>query len=308
MKFETVEKTVAVIGAGAVGLLYGSRLQKAGLKVQYQSRTMAGIRKLEVDSIWGKEDMEVEIFDSPTKMSPADIILITVKALPEIDYNSLIRPVWKASSVLVLLQNGIGNDEKIHSLFPSNPLIGGLAFVCVFRDQQAIHHLDYGRLVLAPYGKEKSIAKELADIFESVSVPVEVSENLRKARWQKLFWNIPFNPLSVILQASTEEMMNSKHAVQLCRDLMQETKQIANAEGHSISDDFIEDMLDKTRKMKPYKTSMLLDFENHRPMEVEAILGEPLRIANRQNIHAPKMETIYHQLSFLEERNSKMKG
>ena len=113
-------------------------------------------------------------------------------------------------------------------------------------------------------------------------------------------FNIPFNSLSVICQgANTRQMIEDKDINNLCYLLMKEVQSLAKAENHTIDDKSITDMIERTRKMKPYKTSMLLDFESKKTMEVEAILGEPIKIAKANNIKVPFMYSIYSILSFL---------
>ncbi len=72
-------------------------------------------------------------------------------------------------------------------------------------------------------------------------------------------------------------------------------------EGHRITNSMIKDLIDKTRKMNPYKTSMLLDYENNKPMEVEAIIGEPVRIAEKLKKSAPYLEAVYTILKFIDQ-------
>ena len=74
---------------------------------------------------------------------------------------------------------------------------------------------------------------------------------------------------------------------------MQDVVNIANALGHPVSASLIDANMTNTHAMPPYKTSMLLDFENHRPMEIEAILGNARRAAQRVNISVPYLDALY---------------
>lgn len=121
-----------------------------------------------------------------------------------------------------------------------------------------------------------------------------------QARWEKLTWNIPFNGLSVLLNATTDHMMADPGIRGLARELMQETAQAAAATGRCISPEFIEKMLLDTEKMKPYQTSMMLDYAARQPLELQAIFGNPLSAAG---IALPRISTLYRQLQFLDRRN-----
>ena len=90
---------------------------------------------------------------------------------------------------------------------------------------------------------------------------------------------------------------------QLCEQLMGEIVGAARACGVPVADAIIAKMLDHTLKMTPYRTSMKIDFDEHRPMEVEAIFGNPLRAAQSAGAAVPRLEMLYHLLQFLDAGN-----
>ena len=104
----------------------------------------------------------------------------------------------------------------------------------------------------------------------------------------------------LLLKANTKEMIEDENILQLAVELMKEVQMLASADNIIITDDDINSMIEKTKVMVPYKTSMLLDFEEHRPMEVEAILGEPLKFAKNAGIKVPHMEVLYAELKFFD--------
>jgi len=131
-----------------------------------------------------------------------------------------------------------------------------------------------------------------------------LAEDLLTARWKKLVWNIPFNGLSVVLGAATDEMIANKHTRALAEVLMNEVLLGAQAvHQRRISPGFVQEMLAATAKMKPYRTSMKLDYDAGRPLEVEAIFGTPLRLAQQAGASVPHLEMLYQQLKFLDARS-----
>jgi 2-dehydropantoate 2-reductase len=302
------KERIAVIGAGALGSFYGAKLQQAGYPVQYQTSLAEQIpnAKLRVQSIWGDFELPVEAFRDPQGMEAADLILIATKAIPDLDYSKLLSPIIKDSSALILLQNGINQEERLQEAFPRNVILGALAFTCIHRTSPGeIEHIDYGLIKLGPHKKEYALmGKRVAEIMDEAGIKVEFATHLRRLRWEKLLWNIPFNSLSVALGGvSTREMIASEHSLDLVYKLMHETWSIAKAEGINLNESLIDQMVENTQKMTPYKTSMLLDYENRRPMEVEAILGEPLTMAMRHRVRVDTIYTIYRLLHYLNEKN-----
>jgi 2-dehydropantoate 2-reductase len=105
------------------------------------------------------------------------------------------------------------------------------------------------------------------------------------------------------LNARTDELMAHPDSRALVEAIMMEVVEDARACGKIIPSSHIERMLANTVKMKPYATSMKLDFDHHQPMEIEAIFGNPLRAAQQAGVASPLLEMLYRQLAFLDVRN-----
>lgn len=302
---------VAVIGAGAVGAFYGARLQKNGCRVFYQSRYSADgddekTITLKVNSIWESFQLDAEFFSSVARMPRADLVILATKVLPGIDYAELIEPVLKPGSTIVVLQNGINIEETLMKTYTANPVVGALAFTCINRiDKNQIDHLDYGLIKLAAATEEyEPQAAEVYNLFSNAGIKTGLDRPLRKLRYEKLLWNVPFNSLSVVAGGvTTDKMIASEKLRELIFVLMQEVGALSNAEGYEVSEQSMHDMIERTENMSAYKTSMLLDYLAGRPMEVEAILGEPLRLAQQHGLNLPNMKAMYALLSFYNEKS-----
>ncbi len=143
----------------------------------------------------------------------------------------------------------------------------------------------------------------LEQVFKQAGVDCSATENVKQACWKKLVWNAPFNPLSVLGNAaSTKEIMQNEMTGKLARNIMQEIVKLAAKDGCLLSPQVIDQNLQDTLKMRPYKTSMLLDFENKRSMEVEAILGNAYNLAQEYKLSLPYLETIYSLLVLVNQK------
>jgi len=98
-------------------------------------------------------------------------------------------------------------------------------------------------------------------------------------------------------------MVDTPESLRLARQIMNEVCGIAAAAGCPLPNEIVQENIDGTRKMEPYKTSMLVDFEAGRPMEIEAILGNGLKVARRHNVPSPHMESLYALLKLIEKQN-----
>jgi 2-dehydropantoate 2-reductase len=216
--------------------------------------------------------------------------------------------VVKEGGCVLVMQNGLGLEQEVAGLVgPNVHVLGGMAFLCSHKVGPGhIRHMDYGDVRLGhhrPDGAPAGITPPLQSVgadFTRAGLPVELEQDLVLARWKKLVWNIPYNGLAVVLHATTDRLMSNLHTRSLCESLMREVAAGAAAFGRTIDDEFIRQMLANTDKMVAYKPSMLLDYEKHRPMEIQAIYGNPLKAAAARGVSLPRIEALCAQLRFLD--------
>ena len=298
---------ILIIGTGAIGSFYGSLLAKAGAKVSVVARSdYDHVKQHGIDlsseklGNWHFQPAAVYRHAADVKDKP-DCVLLCVKMLDGVDQAALVRDALGPDTAIVLIANGIDVECELAKAFPSHELISGLAFVCVTRMAPGkITHQDYGRLVLGKYPEGTSDkAQKLVDLFVKSGIPSEAVTNVVKARWQKAVWNIPFNPLSVLSGGLIVRDI-LKIAEPFVRNIMQEVCAIAAATGHALAPETVENLIDYSWKMEPYKTSMLVDFESGRALETEAIVGGAVRAARKAKVAIPYIESVYAMMRLKE--------
>jgi len=301
----------AILGTGALGGFYGARLQRAGLEVNFLLRSdypQVRERGLQIQSVEGDFALpQVQAYANVQAMPTCDVVVVALKTTQNHQLPQLLPPILKAHGVVLVLQNGLGVEAEVAAIVGDQRVIGGLCFLCANKTGPGqIHHLDYGKITLAEYGSNaqpQGITERMRQIaadFERAGIPIRLATDLNLARWQKLVWNIPFNGLSVVLDATTEALMANAHTRSLVEALMQEVVAAARHCKAGIADEFIQSMLSATLKMKPYRTSMKIDFDAGRPLEVEAILGAPLRRGEAAGASLALITMLYRQLKFLD--------
>jgi 2-dehydropantoate 2-reductase len=294
--------SVLVVGAGAVGAFYGSALARRGAQISvvcrsdFDSVARDGYRirsPLFGDHTFKPRAVLREVGECT---SPPDYLILTVKVLSDVDRAALIRPAVGPGTVIVLIENGIDIEAPIAAAFPANELLSALAFVAVARTAGGeIHHQSYGSLVMGRYPTGITPpAERIAALFEAGQVPCKLTDNVVHARWQKALWNAVFNPVSILgAVLDTEMMLRTAENQAFVRKAMLEIATIAEADGFPLPSPLIDQLIAGTRAMPAYKTSMALDFEAQRPMELEAILGNALRIGRSRGVTTPTLEAIY---------------
>ena len=305
-----MQPRILIVGTGAIGGFYGGKLAQAGASVSTLCRSDYDLVKSKgiiVTSTLGDFHFTPEkvIRNLGEYGPPPDYILVGLKVLPEIDTAKIIKEVVGPETAIVLLQNGVEIEEPVARAFPDNEIISGLAFICATRTSPGlIDHTDFGRVIIGRFPVGKSVkVDELARLFNKTGMNCEVTEDVVTARWRKLVWNAPFNPISVLGGgADTKTMVENPESLELARNVMEEVCLIAEAAGHPLPGEVVQQNIDGTRAMAPYKSSMLVDFEAARPIEVEAILGNGLRVAKRHGVSTPHMESLYGLLMLVDSK------
>ncbi|MEM9227471.1 MAG: ketopantoate reductase C-terminal domain-containing protein, partial [Verrucomicrobiota bacterium] len=158
-----------------------------------------------------------------------------------------------------------------------------------------------GRIFIGEFfGSYRERTMQVVQCFERAGIVCYFSKSLDESLWRKLVWNIPFNGLTIAAGGiDTQQLLQGEGAEQLVRLLMQEVQQAALAYGHDIPFAFLDEQVEETLTMGPYKPSSLIDFLAGREVEVEAIFGEPLRRGQAKGIAMPHLETLYLLLKSL---------
>jgi 2-dehydropantoate 2-reductase len=295
-----------VIGTGALGGFYGGMLAKAGQEVHFLFRSdYEHVRQngLQVDSIRGDFHLDhVNAYQDSRLMPVCDVLLVCLKTTGNHLLPGLIKPLLNSKSVVILLQNGLGLEEDISSQLSEAQIAGGLAFICSNKVGPGhISHLDYGKLIIGSHNvTDPDILNQVVNDFQTAGVHTEFSGDLLHARWQKLVWNIPFNGMTVVLNTTTDRLMANESTRELALEMMLEVILGANKCGVPLKESLAQQMIDMTMKMKPYAPSMKLDFDFHRPMEIEYIYSKPIQTAMEAGFVMNKVSMLEKQLRFIQ--------
>ena len=302
------ELTYAVVGTGAIGGYYGTKLARAGHDVHFLLHSDYDyVRQhgLKVSSCDGDFMLpNVQVYSDTHAMPKADVVLVGLKSTNQHLLRSLLPPLLKDDTVVVLIQNGIGLEADVQSWFPGLWLAAGLAFICSAKTEPGhIRHQCYGSINLGNYScpDKKRIDAILSDFIESGIDAHEVE--YAEARWKKAVWNMPFNGMTVALHTQTDQLLSCPATRQLIYEQMMEVINAANALGIiGLDESFAQKMMETTDAMVPYSPSMRLDYDFGRPMEIEYIYTRPIAEARRVGAAMPRLEMLERELKFLERK------
>ncbi len=295
---------IAIMGAGAIGSVIGGMLARRGHKVTLVGRKphIDEIMKkgLHISGIWG--DFTVRELDAVTEPPHKyqDIVFLTVKsfdtARAAIEAMSMVGP----STVVVPVQNGLGNIETLVETFGKEKIIGGMAIfgavlpeprnvrVTVIASETLVGELD---------GSLTSHVKDIADMLDSAGIPAKASDNIMRDIWHKALYNIALNPLSAIFGVSYGEIADNPHTRWLVKQMIKEAFQVAKASdqylGLNTADDYLEILWNqKLPPTRDHKSSMLQDILRGKKTEIDYINGAVVRIGAEYGIETPYNSTV----------------
>ena len=294
---------IAVVGAGAVGGYYGAKLAYHGRDVHFLMRgDVREIRRfgLRVQSRTESFRLaKVNCYNSTAEIGPCDLVIIAIKTTANSALLDLLPPLLRKDTMLLTLQNGLGNEEFLAEHFGAHRVMGALCFVCLTQTARGvIEQLGHGRIILGEYARyPRPRTHDVAWEFKRCGVVCTVAENLRRERWRKLVWNIPFNGLSVVtggLDTAAIVAQDTLRARALA--LMDEVIAAANLGGYDLPTAEALSQMKLTEKMGAYLPSTALDFAAGKPMEIESIWGEPLRRGVAVGARMPLLQELYDEL------------
>ena len=319
---------IAVVGCGAVGSYYGAMLCRAGQEVHFLLRSdFEAVRQkgVTIRSPAGNFTIRPQCAKTPEAIGWSDLVLIGLKTTANDQFPKLLPPLVGPQTAIATLQNGLGNTEQLARLFSPEQILSGLCFVCLNRVKPGvIHHLEYGMIVLGEFQRRAGPRTHgLAAMFRDAGVPCKITDNLARAQWEKLVWNIPFNGLGVAGAAgydaltqlpsaishlrsvspvlTTDKLLADPRWEKLLRDLMLEVIAAAGALGFEIPVSYAEEQIERTRTMGAYRASTLIDFERHQPLELESMFLEPLRRAQAAGVPTPRLAALCKVLQQLDQ-------
>lgn len=301
--------TYSIIGTGAIGGYYGGRLMKAGRQVRFLLHSDYAYVKehgLQIDSCDGSFHLDdVDAYDNTQNMPESDVVVVCLKSTNNHLLKQLLTPIVREKTIVVMIQNGIGIEEDLQKQFPSLNIVAGLAFICSGKVGPGhVSHQCYGSINLGNFSCPDELFNTLLSDLQQAGI--EAAEvPYAEARWKKAVWNMPFNGMTVALNTSTDKLLKHPATRQLIYDQMMEVIGAAHALGVTgIDSSFADKMMVTTDAMVPYSPSMKLDFDFHRPMEIEYLYLRPIREAAKVGYNMPKLSMLAAHLQFIQDELS----
>ena len=299
---------VAVLGAGAVGCYYGGMLARAGHPVTLIGRAphveafaKSGLR---FEGLKFDERVAVAASTQPAAVRGAKLVLFCVKSADTDAAASQIAPFLDGNAIVVNLQNGVDNTERIQARV-ARPVIPAVVYVATeMAGPGHLKHHGRGDLVIGELGG-KLPAGALALVkqwFEAAGVPIVVSDNVAGELWAKLVVNCAYNALSAITQLPYGKMIGGAGIRDLMRDVVEETLAVAKASGVAMAPGMLERTYGIADAMPTQFSSTAQDLARGKPTEIEHLNGFVLRRGAALGVPTPANRALYALVRLLESK------
>jgi 2-dehydropantoate 2-reductase len=290
---------IAIVGTGALGGWYAGLLAETGHEVHCLARSDHETITRDGLTLRNKGAQRIVRVASAapeaSAIGPCDLVVVTLKSTSNNALPRLVGPLLGPATLVVTLQNGMGNVEALAKLLPSERIVAGLCFVCINRVAPAIIDTSlagYVRMAAAA-GPINPAVERCVEVFASAGVDCQAETSLEAVLWKKLCWNIPFNGLSIVGGGITTDLILADPALnERAYLLMKEVQAAALARGHGFEDAHVKRQFVVTVGMGPYRPSSLIDFLEGRDVEVEGIWGEPLRRGLAAGVPMPETQRL----------------
>jgi 2-dehydropantoate 2-reductase len=307
-----VLRKVAVMGAGAVGSFYGAMLARAGHAVTLIGRP-AHVQAIQRDGLQlemgsQRHTVRLDASSEAAAVAGADLLLCCVKSGDTEDAARQMAPHLGANTLVMSLQNGVGNAETLARLLPCR-VIPAVVYVAVaLGGPGRVCHYGRGDLAIGamPGGTQSSVPEwptlqALVDFFASAHVPVRIVPDVAVELWAKLLVNCAYNAISGLAQMPYARLAAQSDIRALQQDIVREVIAVAAASGVTLSLDASLDAVSRIAVGMPQQlSSTAQDMARHKPSEIDHLNGFIARRGGELGVPAPVNQTLHALVKLVE--------
>ena len=292
---------VAVMGAGAVGCYYGGMLARAGHEVVLIGRPqhVEAIARdgLRMQTTTFDEQVHLAASTEPGAVQGAQLVLFCVKSTDTESAGALLRPHLAPDALVLSLQNGVDNAERLRAVLPQHAVAAAVVYVATeMAGPGHVRHHGRGELVIEPASASQAVAQALI----AAGVPTEISSNVRGALWAKLILNCAYNAVSAITQLPYGRAVAGEGVQDVMRDVVTECLAVARAEGVQVTGDVDAAVRKIAETMPSQFSSTAQDLARGKRSEIDYLNGLIVERGKALGIATPANRVLWALVKLLE--------
>jgi 2-dehydropantoate 2-reductase len=295
----------AIVGSGAVGGFFGAKLARNGQEVTFIARGahLAAIRQhgLRIQSAQlGDFVVRAAAHDHPADVGPVDVVLFTVKAYDNPGALQLLAPLMGPDSVVLTLQNGVDSVDEVAGAVGESRVLGGTTYVATALEspglivQTGVHRSIIFGEVFGDRTRISERVKRIAEVMGPADIQVTPVADGRVPIWDKFVYLAPFAGFTGAARLPIGGLWGDPHVQEMFYAAAREIAALAAAEGVTISADRFARLKEYMDHVPPtVRSSLLIDLEMGKRIEVEALQGAAVRRAATHGVPTPIISTLY---------------
>jgi len=295
----------AILGSGAVGGYFGAKLAKSGQDVTFIARGahLEAIRSkgLAIQSAkLGDFVVKTAAESDTSKVGPVDVVLVSVKAYDNSTALPMLEPMIGPATVVLTLQNGVDSVDDVARVAGAGQVLGGTTYVATALEapglivQTGVHRSIIFGEVLGDLSRISPRVQAIADAMAAADIQVTPMADARVPIWDKFVYLCPFSGFTGASRLAIGHIWKFPHVQETFYAACQEVAAIAKAEGVTISPNRFDTLKEYMQNIPPStRSSLLIDLEQGKRIEVEALQGAAVRRAGKLGVAVPIIETLY---------------
>jgi 2-dehydropantoate 2-reductase len=296
---------IAVMGTGGTGGYFGGLLARAGEEVTFIARgaNLDAIRQngLAINSVLaGDFTLAATATDNPNDIGPVDCVLFCVKAYDNAEATEQIRPVIGPQTVVLSVQNGIGNEEQIGNVLGAEHVLGCTSYVSSTIESPGViaQTGGPGKIVLGEMkGGTSGRTEILQSTLQNANITAELHPDIQTALWQKFLMICGVNGVTALTRLPMGDILACEETRNLLRGTMEEVAMVARAKGANLAEKCVDDFMDFFDSLEAsIRGSMYYDLSAGRRLELDVLNGTVVRLGSEQGIPTPINFAIYAAL------------
>ena len=289
---------ILVVGAGSVGGFFGAHLAKSNPNVSFllRPRTLQAVRErgLIVRSANGTLTVRPRAASDPRELVCPDLVILAVKAYDLDGVMDQIEPVLTPRTVILTLQNGVDTEDRIVARLQRDCVVGGVAFIySKIVEPGVIEHYKRGVVAIGELmGHKTERLGMIADLFKQAGIQCQMSNDIRRSKWEKMCWNCVFNPITVLINDRVAKALDHPEMMGVIRQIVGEVAAVSASLKVPLAPDMAEKTIQATQSIRDIHTSMYDDWKAGRPSEIDALNGYIVRKGRELGIPTPVNEAL----------------
>ncbi|HET6674334.1 MAG TPA: 2-dehydropantoate 2-reductase [Nitrospiraceae bacterium] len=289
---------IMIVGAGSVGGFFGAHLAKQNPNVAFLLRpgTLSAVRQrgLTIRSAGGSFTVRPLAASDPSELPQPDLIVLAVKAYDLDGVMDQLEPVLNDRTALLTLQNGIDTEDRILARLKRDCVVGGVAFIySKIAEPGIIDHYKKGAVAIGEFmGHESERLLQIRALFTAAGIPCQLSNDIRRSKWEKMCWNCVFNPITVLINDQVAKALDNPDMMRVIRQIVGEVTAVSAAMKVPLSSDMADKVVKWTQEIRDIHTSMYDDWKAGRPTEIDYLNGFIVRQGREFGIPTPVNEAL----------------